>query len=59
MDPRQRRNASNPLLRSSKPKGAGLGLAVVSRIVEAHRGRLDIKSRVAKGTSVSVLLPLA
>jgi signal transduction histidine kinase len=59
MDPRQRRNASSPLLRSDKPKGAGLGLAVVSRIVEAHRGRIEIKSAVGKGTIVILVLPLA
>jgi signal transduction histidine kinase len=58
MDSRQRRNALGPVLRSRKAKGAGLGLAVVSRIVEAHHGRLEIKSRAGKGTTVTVLLPM-
>lgn len=57
MNPEQRRKASNPVLRSTKPKGAGLGLAIVSRIVETHRGRLEIKSRPGKGTSVTLELP--
>ncbi len=37
--------------------GTGLGLAIVKHIVERHRGRLDIASKVGVGTTVSVLLP--
>ncbi|MBP1989164.1 PAS domain-containing sensor histidine kinase [Paenibacillus eucommiae] len=43
---------------STKEKGTGLGLMVTQRIIEAHKGRLDIKSKVNKGTTVSVILPL-
>lgn len=39
--------------------GTGLGLAIVKHIVERHRGRLDIASKVGVGTTVSVLLPAA
>jgi two-component system OmpR family sensor kinase len=37
--------------------GSGLGLAMVERIVERHRGRLDLRSRVGQGTIVSIHLP--
>ncbi len=44
---------------STKPvgKGTGLGLSLCFGIVEAHRGRIDIRSRVGEGTEVSVILP--
>ena len=40
-------------------RGAGLGLYVVERIVEAHRGRLLIESKVGQGTRVTIELPNA
>ncbi len=43
--------------RSRTLGGTGLGLAIVKHIVERHRGRLDIVSKVGIGTTVSILLP--
>jgi len=43
--------------RSRTLGGTGLGLAIVKHIVERHRGRLDIVSKLGIGTTVSVLLP--
>jgi PAS domain S-box-containing protein len=44
---------------STKPvgKGTGLGLSLCYGIVEAHGGRIDIKSRVGEGTEVRISLP--
>jgi two-component system, NtrC family, sensor kinase len=45
---------------TTKPvgKGTGLGLSLCFGIVEAHGGRLDIKSDYGKGTEVKVIIPL-
>lgn len=46
-------------VRSRKMGGTGLGLAIVKHIVERHRGRLEISSIPAQGSSVSITLPQA
>ena len=38
--------------------GAGLGLSIVKAIVDLHRGRIDVTSKVGVGTSFIVLIPL-
>jgi signal transduction histidine kinase len=43
---------------STKPKGSGLGLYVVKKIVEEHKGSIDLDSRVEGGTKVKVFLPM-
>lgn len=37
--------------------GIGLGLTIVQQIVNAHHGRIAIRSKVGEGTTVSVRLP--
>ena len=45
--------------RSKSIGGTGLGLAIVKHISERHGGRMEITSEVGRGTTVSVLLPIA
>ncbi|MEO6718096.1 MAG: ATP-binding protein [Novosphingobium sp.] len=45
--------------RSRSLGGTGLGLAIVKHIIERHRGRFDISSRLGQGTTASITLPLA
>jgi two-component system phosphate regulon sensor histidine kinase PhoR len=45
--------------RSRSMGGTGLGLAIVKHIVERHRGRLEIDSRLGEGTRISFSLPVA
>jgi PAS domain S-box-containing protein len=43
---------------STKPHGAGLGLATAKRVVEAHGGEINVDCPQNGGTSISVSLPL-
>jgi two-component system, sporulation sensor kinase E len=43
---------------TTREKGTGLGLMIVQRIVREHRGRIEVESRVGKGTTFRVGLPL-
>lgn len=42
---------------TTRPKGTGLGLAVVKRIVEGHRGRVSVVSEPGKATAFVIDLP--
>jgi signal transduction histidine kinase len=45
---------------STKPevKGVGLGLAVVYGIVQRHKGKIEVRSKVGEGSTFTVTLPL-
>jgi two-component system heavy metal sensor histidine kinase CusS len=43
--------------RSPSSGGAGLGLSIARAIAVLHGGRVDIESRVGRGTSVEIVLP--
>jgi two-component system, NtrC family, sensor kinase len=45
---------------TTKPvgQGTGLGLAISYKIVQAHQGRIEVRSALGEGTEVRVLIPL-
>jgi signal transduction histidine kinase len=51
------KRAFTAVLSTTKAKGTGLGLAIVGRIIETHRGNVQIKSKVGRGTSIIIALP--
>ncbi len=49
-------NIFNPFF-TTKPKGVGLGLALVAKVLDEHRGRIQVWSELGKGTRFEVVLP--
>jgi signal transduction histidine kinase len=44
--------------RRAHPGGSGLGLSIVKWIVEQHKGKVEVRSKVGEGSTFSVALPL-
>lgn len=42
---------------STKARGTGLGLAISKKVIDAHRGSIEIESEPGRGTLVRVTLP--
>ena len=47
----------NPFV-TTKQSGVGLGLAIVAKIVDGHRGRMSVESEHGKGSTFRLFLPL-
>ncbi|MBW8015744.1 MAG: PAS domain-containing protein [Planctomycetes bacterium] len=43
---------------STKQQGLGLGLYIAYNIINAHDGRIEVKSKVGVGTIITVILPV-
>jgi len=43
---------------STKEEGTGLGLSIVFGIIEAHKGRIEVKSEVGEGSIFTIILPI-
>jgi signal transduction histidine kinase len=56
IDPEHLESIFNPFF-TTKPQGVGLGLALVSKIVDEHGGKISVRSRKGAGTSFEISLP--
>jgi two-component system sensor histidine kinase AtoS len=44
---------------TTKESGTGLGMFISKKIIDNHGGSIDIQSEPARGTTVTVTLPVA
>jgi two-component system sensor histidine kinase HydH len=54
--PEHLENIFNPFF-TTKPDGVGLGLAIVSKIIDEHQGRISVESVKGSGTTFLIRLP--
>jgi PAS domain S-box-containing protein len=58
MDEETSKSLFNPFF-TTKDKGVGLGMALVRKIIEDHRGTIEVTSEKGKGTTFVLGLPVA
>jgi len=58
MSAEQQARVFTSLLSSTKVKGTGIGMAIVSRVVDAHQGTVRVKSRPGAGAVFTMVLPV-
>jgi signal transduction histidine kinase len=58
IDPKHLESIFNPFF-TTKPAGVGLGLAIVSKIVDEHGGQITVESTPGEGSVFRVYLPVA
>jgi signal transduction histidine kinase len=56
MTAEQKKRAFKTMLVTTKASGTGLGLAIVGRIIETHHGKIRIRSREGRGTTIGIML---
>ena len=57
IEPKDLESIFNPFF-TTKPEGVGLGLAIVSKIVDEHGGKMTVESSVGEGSVFRVFLPV-
>lgn len=59
MDEQTRKKMFDPFFTTKEVgEGTGLGMSIVYKIIEKHRGRLDVKSEMGVGTEFIINLPV-
>jgi K+-sensing histidine kinase KdpD len=53
-----KRKIFEPFVTFGKKHGTGLGMAIVKKIMDDHKGKIEIESEVGKGTTIRLFLPL-
>jgi signal transduction histidine kinase len=57
IDPKNIENIFNPFF-TTKTDGIGFGLAIISKILDEHGGRITVESALGEGSVFRVFLPL-
>jgi CRP-like cAMP-binding protein len=52
-----KRKIFEPFVTYGKKHGTGLGMAIVKKVIDDHKGRIEIDSEMGKGTTIRLFLP--
>lgn len=53
-----KRKIFEPFMTHGKKHGTGLGMAIVKKVMDEHKGTIEIDSEPGKGTTIRLLLPI-
>ncbi|MBT6564704.1 MAG: response regulator [Candidatus Scalindua sp.] len=53
-----KKNVFVPFYTTKREKGSGLGMSMSYGIIEKHGGKIEVKSKVGKGTTFTIRLPI-
>lgn len=54
-----KRRIFEPFVTHGKKHGTGLGMAIVKKVIDDHKGKIEIDSELGKGTTIRMMLPKA
>jgi signal transduction histidine kinase/CRP-like cAMP-binding protein len=52
-----KRKIFEPFMTYGKKHGTGLGMAIVKKVIDDHKGKIEIDSELGKGTTIRIFLP--
>jgi signal transduction histidine kinase/CRP-like cAMP-binding protein len=58
MPPEVKAKIFEPFVTYGKKHGTGLGMAIVKKIIDDHKGSIEIESEMGKGTTIRLFLPI-
>ncbi len=53
-----KRKIFEPFVTYGKKHGTGLGMAIVKKVMDDHKGKIEIETEMGKGTTIRMLFPL-
>ena len=53
-----KRRIFEPFVTYGKKHGTGLGMAIVKKVMDDHKGKIEIESELGKGTTIRLLFPI-
>ena len=54
-----KRRIFEPFVTYGKKHGTGLGMSIVKKVIDDHKGKIEIDSELGKGTTIRMMFPAA